>query len=59
MARDLFPFLEGVGGGEGMRDLIQIKGPRVPGFFFTHPLRLGAANPRSPVMRRAASFGAS
>ena len=35
---DLFPFLEGVGGGEGLRDLIQIKGPRVPGFFFYTPL---------------------
>jgi len=41
----LFPFLEYFisffskrGGGEGLQDLIQIKGPRVPDFFFAHPL---------------------
>ena len=35
---NLFPFLVSGEGGEGLRDLIQIKGPRVPGFFFAYPL---------------------
>ena len=41
----LFPFLEYFisffskrGGRGGLQDLIQIKGPRVPEFFFAHPL---------------------
>ena len=38
IARDLFPFLEGRGGGEGLQGLIQIKGPRVLDFFFAYPL---------------------
>ena len=35
----IFPFLEGRGRGEGLRDLIQIKGPRVLDFFFAYPLQ--------------------
>ena len=40
LAHELFPFLEGRGG-EGLRDLIQIKGPRVLDFFFAYPLAPG------------------
>ena len=29
----------GGGGGEGQQDLIQIKGPCVPGFFFAYPVK--------------------
>ena len=41
LACDLFPFLEGRGG-EGLRDLIQIKGPRILDFLLHTPwLQLG------------------
>ena len=33
-----FPFWKVGGGGERLRDLIQIKGPRVLDFFFAYPL---------------------
>jgi hypothetical protein len=35
-----FLFLVRGKGGVGLQDLIQIKGPRVPGFFFAYSLQI-------------------
>jgi len=55
--QDLFPFLVS-GGGEGLRDLIQIKGPRVAGFFFAHALMgpVGPGSLSSPIISRSVAI---